>query len=412
MDFKFRKVYKKIVIGFISSLIILLLASRSIYYALTPKVDYVAYSEGSLVENKLIVGNVVRQNIKCYYSNQPLMVIDVVQRTSNEVEKGEILFKADTSPLKEKLDDIEYQINQLKLQYRQYEEIKDNESYEVEVCQKELKDLENEYDTQKELFDGGIITQSELDSYLEVLSNKRLELNYLMTKSDPNNKINESQIYTENINLLIQKRERIQNEILEYSTYCAKESGEIIETHFKKGTLIEANQVFLELSPNDSAYEIVSSIPLSFAKKLKIGDDLSVETADGTLIEAIVKSILRQGGQSQLTLAVRDEDAFEDLYQGQEVSYFIKQDLGDYKMILPQSCIRHENGNDYIYVLKNEKTPLGQVFTANQVKVDILEQTANKVAISSENITREDKIISDASDFLTDHMKVVINLSE
>lgn len=405
----FKENYKKIVIGFISVLIVLTLSSKSIYYAVTPKVEYQTYISGELADTTLIRGEIVGKNSRLYYIDEELMVLETCQNESEKVEKGDLLFRLDVSPLEKQLDDLKERRSDLKLRRSQYNADQNDKVFGVEECKLEIADLRDEYISQKELHDAGILSESELKSFKDKVDAKERELKRLESKLGSNNddNVNVTDIYEEEEDRIDNKIRALEEKISNYREFRSDISGSIVYSDIEVGKVANSGQILYKIYTPGSGYELTAEIPSDFAKNIKIGDSMVIRRLEkGENLNCRVISLIKENSITTIRLDIADDE----VENGEIAVFSIVNSLGKYEKTVSTSAIHRENGLDYIYVIRESSSMLGKEFITERIQVDVIGKTSEKVAIESGELTSSDRIIIDSTEFLTDKMKIVVKL--
>lgn len=404
----FKEYYKKIVIGFIAVLMVLTLSSKSIYYAVTPKVEYQTYFSGELADTIIIRGEIVGKNNKLFYVDKDLMVLETCNNQSEKVEKGDLLFSLDVSPLEKQLDDLKERRNDIKLRRNQYDRDEKDKSLGIEECKLEIDGLKDEYSSQKELYETGILSESELKEFEDRLDIKQRELNRLESRLGSNgDDISVIEIYEEEEKRVEDKIKALEDKISRYKEFRSDVSGSIVYSDIEVGKVVGAGQILYKIYLPGSGYEFNAEIPSDFAKNIKIGDSIVIRRLEkGENLNCKVMSLVKENSITRIRL---DIDQIE-LQNGEKAVFSMVNSLGKYEKTVPLSAIHREDGLDYIYVLRESSSILGKEFVTDRVQVDVIAKTSEKAAIESDEVTSSDRIIIESSEFLTDNMNVVVNL--
>lgn len=404
----FKEYYRKIVIGFIAVLVVLTLSSKTIYYAVTPKVEYQTYISGELTDTTLIQGEIIGKNSKLYYIDEDLMVLETCQNESEKVEIGDLIFRLDVSPLEKQLDDLYEKRNDIKLRKNQYDDNERDKAFSLEECRIEIDELRLEYDSQKELYESGVISESELkviDNRLETKLRelKRLE-NRLGSIGDSGSTVG---IYEEEEERINNKIKILEAKISNYREFRSDVAGSIVYSDIEVGKPASKGQILYKVCIPGSGYEFNADISSDFANSIKIGDSIVIRRLEkGENLNGRVTNLIKKNSKTSIKLEIEQSE----LENGDKAVFSLVNSLGKYEKTIPLSAVHRENGLDYIYVIRESNSMLGKEFVTERIQVDVITKTSEKAAIESNELTSNDRIIIESTEFLVDKMKVVLNL--
>jgi len=88
-----------------------------------------------------------------------------------------------------------------------------------------------------------------------------------------------------------------------------------------------------------------------------------------------------------------EEDDVIQLVDGDTLTVRLTKRSDEFEFILPANCIREENGEKVVYVLRERKGALGQEFYVESVRVNVKETNGHYTAFESNALDRNDMII-------------------
>ena len=82
---------------------------------------------------------------------------------------------------------------------------------------------------------------------------------------------------------------------------------------------------------------------------------------------------------------------------GQVAEMTVRKESGPYDVTIPLTALHTEQGKNYVYVIRSVKTVLGKQKTASRVDVTVLKRNGSFAAISEDNLSQEDQVITEAT---------------
>ena len=207
-------------------------------------------------------------------------------------------------------------------------------------------------------------------------------------------------------NISIAEKQRQLNELMTLKNQAGKVkahmSGTVTSVQITVGQQTGDTSAFLiadtsggmrfttQISKEDAAYVMAGDLVTLQANEKKYEDleVLSTENAEDELVKVTVyvpKKTLSLGEQASM-----------------EISKFSKE----YSITVPITAVHTENEKNFVYVMKKEKGPLGDMHVARKVNVTIEEKNETTAALSTDSLTENDEVIINTNGMISSGEKV------
>lgn len=298
-------------------------------------------------------------------------------------------------------DDINY-INEIleELKY-QKEDIQnmvftDTDSYKAVISRyNQLVDKVNRY----------AITDAKNDAQVEYINKEKDRLNreYENLNTEKSNLLKEigySLDAEKNSAEIVLKKEEIAKleERSMGATIVTPVSGTIHSISKKSGEEFNQDEELCVIIPDGKDLSIKIPVTNEQAKKVKIGDTgvLANPWAYPDAV-CVVKSITddadNPGKGSIVTFVITGSN----LVVGQSMTVSIEADARTYDAVVPKSAIKQGNGGEYVYVIEEKSSPLGNRYIAQKVSVRVVAQDDNYAAIEGDIVAYDKSVITSSN---------------
>jgi hypothetical protein len=167
------------------------------------------------------------------------------------------------------------------------------------------------------------------------------------------------------------------------------------------------NTATMLLADNSKGYRFVAEVTKDDNKHLSIGQEVSLSSTSGkeSVEKLKIESILASEEDAE-TMRVTVNVTASQFYIGESVEMLAKQGVKQYPICLPLSAICEENNENFVYILENEKTILGEVTVVKKQKVIVVDKNETTAAISPEGLTERQNVVVGANKELKDGIRV------
>jgi len=269
-----------------------------------------------------------------------------------------------------------------------YDDIKNNPSQDVQVAYSEIAGLRARYDA---LVASGGEYVDKYTSALAARDNAQAQLNALVNALKAEQESNNKSAALTSIELqdLSVRMEKLREEIKllsgeEGEEIVANISGRVESVECTAGQTVTPDQILCSIEVPDMGYTLSFSVTNDQARRLRVGDSATVNNYYwGQEIIATINTIKTdpknpQGGKL-LTF-----DLTGDVTAGAELTISIGQKSASYDLIVPNSSIRTDSNGSFVLVIQAKNSPLGNMYMAKRVNVEVLASDDVNSAITGE----------------------------
>ena len=454
-----KKQLQKGILYFLGIMIGLTALSRTIHYQLLPKVsttskgsgmvmrqfrldgsigfDTEALKKNQVVLSSNITGLVTKVNVKegqTIVKGQTLMNFEVKEDHSEDIKRtvDERNTEAEKEGLQKQKQAVEKEIGRLQAELSQKQQLMKQVKEDGSIFEKEqsLETLKQQIEANESLYAAGAISKSECDSLKRQyeLTQKQLEDLKRTGKENSEKTITELQEkITAQQNSLIELEEKIKvcdNNRMLYQkkpaaskTLVASVSGKIYKLSKNQGSSVNSGEELVTIVPAELPYTLFFHMTAEQAKQIKKGDEISY-TSGKVESTALVKSKTydKESDDYEIAAQLKPEDLAalmaDDLKNGQENNLYkakvaLNFNSQSYNLVVPSSAVINENGNYYIYTLKEIEGLWGKQYKAQKQAVKVLEEGDTSMAVEGD-IEEGDQIIIYRSKSLEDGQEVAL----
>lgn len=167
------------------------------------------------------------------------------------------------------------------------------------------------------------------------------------------------------------------------------------------------NTAVMLLADNSKGYRFIAEVTKEENKYLSIGQEVSLSSTSGkeSVEKLKIESIIASEEDAE-TLRVTVNVAASQFYIGESVEMLAKQGAKQYPVCLPIAAICEENNENFVYVLENEKTILGEVTVVKKHRVTVVDKNETTAAISAEGLTDKQNVVVSTNKELQDGIRV------
>lgn len=171
---------------------------------------------------------------------------------------------------------------------------------------------------------------------------------------------------------------------------CSSDSGYVLEVKIEPGEVTDEAAIII-MMPDKSKKFLCTEIPYLLAQRLNIGDLIDVVTETGDILRLPIVS--KYSHTTSILDEVRLELDKSDYLPGQVFTIDISRPSGTYPLTVPQSALHNDEKGDFILVLREYKSVLGNQLKAERLSVKVLDQDSERAAVKG-NLKVEDEVIT------------------
>lgn len=180
--------------------------------------------------------------------------------------------------------------------------------------------------------------------------------------------------------------------------------GSVVALLEELGTTQDGQKLAV-ISRKDRGFAFTAKLPEKEAQNLHVGDKGTLNySAEGKkrTADATVTAISPTDEEGNVTITAQ---LGEGNFGVGTASMEITRQSEQYGSVLPLSALRNDSKGDFVLVMQEKKTVMGNVQTAMRVPVQVLDKDSDKMAVES-SLLPEDKIITDSSKPISEGDKV------
>lgn len=152
------------------------------------------------------------------------------------------------------------------------------------------------------------------------------------------------------------------------------------------------------LSRSDQGFTVTCQMDQDEAQKLALGDEARITFTREGESETAKANITAIGAADDKGLVTVTADLPQGNWPtGGSAELEVSRRSAQYDTCLPISALRSEGQDDFVLVLREQRTVMGTEQTVEKVLVKVLEQDSENMAVSSDTLQRDDKVITTAS---------------
>lgn len=408
---------KRVAIVFFTIMLLLTFFSNTIMNYSLPRVATQEIISDKISSKVRGSGVVESAGLKEIIITESREVTEVLVKTGDEVKAGDVLIKLKEGESTE-LASAEKELESLKAAYQNQillneissDLVKKAESGGInyQTATNELSTLR----TAKEQAEKKVETiQGQLEEAQKMVADSESQINYLEETAIENQQIAELTKQLEQANVELVKATEAHTKYLENITTVndlkaqyeaikeseaeieklkkntvgdeikADVSGIVMSVDVKKGDMTLAELPLITIQDTTKGYTLSFSVTKEQASKVKKGDE--AEISNGWYygdVKAVLSNIKVDPAEpSKGRILVFNITG--DVEVGEEMSLSIGEKSRSYDYVVPNSAIREDKNGNFILVIKEKSSPLGNRYIATRVDVEIIASDDSKTAV-------------------------------
>ncbi len=190
----------------------------------------------------------------------------------------------------------------------------------------------------------------------------------------------------ENIDALEEKIAKLE-ESLTCTEIVAPCDGMVYGLSLSSGNVMTENVVIFTIIPEDATYSVKFTFKTSVAQNLQVNQELTVNDA---YIEScrIVNIYPDESDPREKRVVKCSLTSMDDIFPGTQITVTADRSNANYDHVVPSSAVIHDNSGDYVYVIIESSSPLGDKYVVKRVDVNVEDTDGALTAISPKNDTK------------------------
>lgn len=192
---------------------------------------------------------------------------------------------------------------------------------------------------------------------------------------------------------LVKDMEKLENIIQREGVITAPVDGVITQINLTVGG-VTAETASILMADAASGYKFVAQATYEQQEYLTKNDPVTLSTSDNKIfIENLTIDMMavNKDDSTIMDITVLIPDASIDI--GTTVTLELTKKSDTYNMCVPTQAIHTDGNTDYIFVVKEVDTVLGDELQAERIDVKILEKNEQYAALTAETVTTQSKIV-------------------
>ena len=180
-------------------------------------------------------------------------------------------------------------------------------------------------------------------------------------------------------------------------------AGQVTSISATVGTETSVGQTLCEIVSTDLGYSCEVSLDAEQAKRVRVGDKVTVSNSWWSTIDASIAGI-RNDPQNPGNAKIATVTLSGDVTVGQNLQLTIGERGQSYDTVVPNSAIREDNNGKFVLTVEVKSSPLGNRYIARRTDVTVLSSDDTNTAVSG--LMSSDFVITTSTSPITTGMQV------
>ena len=184
---------------------------------------------------------------------------------------------------------------------------------------------------------------------------------------------------------------------------AATVAGQVTSISATVGTETSIGQTLCEIVSTDLGYSCEVSLDAEQAKRVRVGDKVTVSNSWWSTIDASIAGI-RNDPQNPGNSKIATVTLSGDVTVGQTLQLTIGERGQSYDTVVPNSAIREDNNGKFVLTVEVKSSPLGNRYIARRTDVTVLSSDDTNTAVSG--LMSSDFVITTSTSPISTGMQV------
>ncbi len=180
-------------------------------------------------------------------------------------------------------------------------------------------------------------------------------------------------------------------------------AGQVTSISATVGTETSIGQTLCEIVSTDLGYSCEVSLDAEQAKRVRVGDKVTVSNSWWSTIDASIAGI-RNDPQNPGNSKIATVTLSGDVTVGQTLQLTIGERGQSYDTVVPNSAIREDNNGKFVLTVEVKSSPLGNRYIARRTDVTVLSSDDTNTAVSG--LMSSDFVITTSTSPISTGMQV------
>ena len=177
----------------------------------------------------------------------------------------------------------------------------------------------------------------------------------------------------------------------------------------KIGSEIQANEAFFKIMPDTGVRNVKFEVDIETGDVYEIGDELilrDISYLKSANITCVIKDKNIRADKFEYIAYIKDEVV--DLGRVFKLNEVVKK--GEFDQIVPVSSVFKKSDGYYVYILDTKDSIMGKSYYVKEIRVDILYKGNSEIAIFSDELNSDSRVVIYSSMELNDNSLVIPKL--
>ena len=163
--------------------------------------------------------------------------------------------------------------------------------------------------------------------------------------------------------------------------------GMVYGLSLSSGNVMTENVVIFTIIPENATYSVKFTFKTSVAQNLQVNQELTVN--DAYIDSCRIVNIYPDESDPREKRVVKCSlTSMDDIFPGTQITVTADRSNANYDHVVPSSAVIHDNSGDYVYVIIESSSPLGDKYVVKRVDVNVEDTDGALTAISPKNDTK------------------------
>lgn len=407
---------KRGILVFFAAMLFITGISRAMASFTVAQVEVVQPGPGKIVHTVIGSGVVNSMKRQAVYVAADVLVEEVIVQQGQNVRKGDVLMRLDSTSLREKISRLSHEIKSMQIQDMEIAAAKERaktrarEDYDntvsenkrkIERARENVRIAERTFrkvGRQKVEKETVKASEEALKEAREALEDTKYQAEIEKRQAKRNledvfaENTDGSQPETDQMDLADKEKQLATLEALQENggNVMAQVEGTVMKIQLEAGEKTgDTAAVFMSVASGGMSFS--TEISKEDAIYVKKGDMVTLKTAEKEYEELSVTSV--EADEETDCVKVTVFVPKNTISPGEHADMMLTKASGEYGTILPISAIRTENEKNFVYVMALEETVLGEQYVVKSVDVTVAERDEMSVALTNSELEANSQVI-------------------
>lgn len=377
-DEKKQKIFKRAIIIFFGTMLIITFFSKTIQNLSLPKVVLSQPHSGVLTYEIIGFGNILPKDAIKLYPNSTKKIKDIKVEAGDKVKKGQVVAILHNESSNSKLTEEEIKLKALKTRLEKL--LLNTKSTEVETLElklakavKKLEDSQRILDQKKQLvkLDAEIPEHLNKAQYnLEIAKNeyeqKKLELK--VAKENQQVSLNKQKKDIESLKYDIEIQQLKISQLTEEELLLSPYNGIVTEIYYQNSELVFYDKPLCLIVNPDKGFIFSGDINKDNKNIVSVGDSISIiPQFENKIIDKTIEKIITTNNGKKIIVNIDGKD----FLGGERYKYRIVKKSRSFDTLIPNTALGKDNSGNFVFLVDEIEGALGKEYYVKKEYVGI-----------------------------------------